>query len=212
MSRALVVALILAVVAIFVGLRHCARDEPAREVGSVDKAGASEVAAHTKLTDNESAAGSDVMAPAAESIAHAGSAEYPVKLDALRAKFPKNRYWELGAPTSDVAVAKARAAHAEADNKMMGKITANEATPEEIHAYYAERRAISKDYIEISKAILDDNADKLPERDRGMYGLALKMHTDRLTQIDRDEHDALTRRGAPTSPEPPTDQSAVDSH
>lgn len=204
-SRALVVALVLAVIAIFVGLRHCVREESTREVRSVDKASASEVAPHTKTTDNESAAGSDVLAPAAEVIAHAGSNEYPVKLDALRAKFPNNRYWALGAPTSDVAVAKARAAHAEADNKMMGKITANEATPEEIRAYYAERRAISKDYIEISKAILDDNGDKLPERDRGMYGLALKMHTDRLKQIDRDERDALTRRGV-TSPEQPAAQ------
>ncbi len=207
MSRALMVALILAVVAVLVGLRHCARDEPAREVGSVDKAGAGEVAPHTKPADNESAAGSDVMAPAAESIAHAGSAEYPVKLDALRAKFPNNRYWTLGAPTSDPVVAKARAAHAEADNKMLGKITANEASPAEIRAYFDERRAISRDYVEISKAILDDNADKLPERDRGMYGLALKMHTDRLVQIDRDERDALTRRGAPTSPEQPATES-----
>lgn len=203
MSRALAVAAILAVVAIVVGMKMCTRGETPREVGSVEKASATEVASRTKTTDNESAAGSDVMAPAAESIAHAGSAEYPVKLDELRAKFPKNRYWELGAPTSDVAVAKARAAHAEADNKMLGKITANEATPEEIRAYYAERRAISQDYLQISKAILDEKGDQLPERDRGMFTLALKMHTDRLKQIDRDESDALTRRGTPATPDGP---------
>ena len=144
------------------------------------------------------------MATAAESIAHRGSAEYPVKLDELRAKFPKNRYWALGAPTSDPAVAKARAAHAEADNKMLGKITANEATPEEIHTYYAERREISKDYLQISQAILDEQGDKLPERDRGMFTLSVKMHTDRLKQIDRDETDALARRGTPATPGGPS--------
>ncbi|HEY0195735.1 MAG TPA: hypothetical protein VGC42_31690, partial [Kofleriaceae bacterium] len=125
---------------------------------------------------------------------------YPVKLDALRAKYPDNLYWTLGAPTSDPAVAKMRAAKAEADNQMKGKITANEATPEEIHAYYANRRAVSRDFLQISQAILDDSGDKLPDRDRGMFGLSVKMHTDRLKQIDRDESDALTRRGTPATP------------
>lgn len=131
-----------------------------------------------------------------QSAARAGGNEYPVKLDALRARFPDNRYWTLGAPTADPAVAKLRAARAEADNKALGRIQANESTPEEIRAYYTERRALSRDYLQISQAILDDQGAALPDRDRSMFELSVKMHTDRLKQIDRDESDALARRTA----------------
>lgn len=118
---------------------------------------------------------------------------YPVNLDALRARLPGNRYWELGAPTSDPAVARVRAARAERDNKALGRILANEASPDEIHAYYRERRAVSRDYLELSELVLREQGDQLPERDRGMFELSVNLHRARLQQIDRDESDALTR-------------------
>ncbi len=133
-----------------------------------------------------------------EAAEHIGSAApYPVQLDALRARIPNNRYWALGAPTSDPAVAKLRAARAEQDNRALGRITANEATPEEIRAYYAERRAISKDYLEVSELVLKEQGDTLPERDRGMFELSANLHRSRLQQIERDQADALARIHAP---------------
>jgi hypothetical protein len=130
-------------------------------------------------------------------IAHIGSAErYPVNLDALRARLPGNRYWTLGAPTSDPDVARARARRAERDNVVFGRIQSGEATPDEIRAYYAERRAISRDYLQVAELVLAEQGDALPERDRGMFELSVTMHRARLLQIERDEADALARRGA----------------
>lgn len=124
---------------------------------------------------------------------------YPVNLDALRVRLPHNRYWELGAPTSDPAVARARAERAERDNKALGRILANEADPGEIRAYYTERRAISRDYLELAELVLAEQGDRLPPRDRGMFELSVNLHRARLQQIDRDEADALARRSARTA-------------
>ena len=121
---------------------------------------------------------------------------YPVKLDELRARLPDNRYWALGAPTSDPAVAKARAARAERDNAALGRIQANEASREEVRAYYAERRAISSDYLQIAEVVLTEQGDRLTERDRGMFELSVTLHRARLQQIERDESDALARLDA----------------
>jgi hypothetical protein len=125
-----------------------------------------------------------------------GSGRYPVDLDALRAELPGNRYWAEGAPTSDPEVAKARAARAERANTELGRIQANEATPDQIRAYYADRRGLSRDYVELSERALAHFGAALPERDRGMFELSANLHRARLHQIDRDEADALARRGA----------------
>ena len=137
----------------------------------------------------------DIPSPnlVAEAIGH--TEPYPVNLDALRARLPDNRYWALGAPTSDPAVARARAERARRDNTAFGRIQANEATPEEIRAYYAERRSISKDYLELAQLVLAEQGDRLPARDRGMFELSATLHRARLQQIDRDEADALVRLG-----------------
>lgn len=125
---------------------------------------------------------------------HIGSASaYPVNLDALRTRLPDNRYWALGAPTSDPMVARTRAAQAERDNVAFGRIQSNEATPAEIHAYYDERRAISRDYLQIAELVLAEQGDTLPSRDRGMFELSANLHRARLQQIERDEADALAR-------------------
>jgi len=193
-SRGSLIAVVGIAVAIVVGVTWYVRRAPPGEVNSVAEANANRVASPTNITARDSTGG----APAApESVgANVGSAEYPVKLDALRAKFPNNRYWSDGAPTSDPMLAHMRAAKAERDNAALGKIQANEATPEEIRAYYDDRRALSRDYLQISQAVLDEQGDKLPERDRGMFQLSVNMHRDRLKQIDRDESDALARRAA----------------
>ncbi len=122
------------------------------------------------------------------------TAHYPVDLDDLRARLPDNRYWELGAPTSDPAVAKARAERARRDNEVFGRTQTGEATEPEIRAYFAERRRISEDYLRLSVLVLQEKADQLPERDRTLFALSAKLHQERLTQIERDLADALARR------------------
>lgn len=119
-----------------------------------------------------------------------------MNLDTLRTRLPDNRYWTLGAPTSDPAVAKERAARAERDNVVFGRIQSGEAAPDEIRAYYVERRAISRDYLQLSELVLAEQGETLPPRDRGMFELSATMHRARLQQIERDEADALARRAA----------------
>jgi hypothetical protein len=119
---------------------------------------------------------------------------YPVDLADLRARYPNNRYWELGAPTSDPEVAKARAERAKRDNALLGRTQTGEATEPEIRAYYTEQRRISEDYLQISLAVLAEKSAELPERDRGLFELSVQLHRARLKQIERDLSDALTRR------------------
>jgi hypothetical protein len=119
---------------------------------------------------------------------------YPVDLEDLRARLPNNRYWELGVPTKDPEVARARAERARRDNELFGRTQTGEATEAEIRAYYAERRRISEDYLELSQLVLKEKADQLPERDKNLFALSAKLHKDRLVQIDRDLADALARR------------------
>lgn len=121
-------------------------------------------------------------------------AHYPVDLEDLRARLPDNRYWELGAPTTDPEVTRARAERKKRDNELFGRTQTGEATEAEIRAYYTERRRISEDYLRLSLVVLAEKSDQLPERDIGMFELSAKMHRDRLVQIERDLADALARR------------------
>ena len=126
-----------------------------------------------------------------ESLTH-----YPVDLDDLRAKLPGNRYWELGAPTKDPEVTRARAEYEKRRNELFGRTQSGEATEPEIRAYYAERKRVSEDFLQLALTVLAEKGDQLPERDRGMFELSAKLHRDRLKQIERDLADALARRQA----------------
>jgi hypothetical protein len=182
------------IVVIAVGVRWRARPPTPDEVHSVvqtnERVGAVP-SPPARLPESTSAGSNGTIAY--DSV---GSAQtYPVNLDKLRGRLPDNRYWTLGAPTSDPVVAKARAARAERDNVVFGRIQSNEAAPAEIRAYYAERRAISRDYLQLAELVLAEQGEALPPRDRGMFELSANLHRARLQQIERDEADALARRG-----------------
>jgi hypothetical protein len=194
--RALTLGALCAIVAaIVVGIVGYTRWTANDEVRSVAHTSAPPVAHNTDLTSlPNTATVESAISGSAAAAEHIGSAAaYPVKLDALRARIPSNRYWTLGAPTSDPVIAKQRAARAEQDNRELGRITANEASPEDIRAYYDERRAISKDYLELAELVLKEQGEALPERDRGMFELSANLHRSRLQQIERDQADALAR-------------------
>ena len=191
--RALALGAIVVVIVVGVAwyVRRSAGDEDHSVVAT--KAGVTPATAGSQRSPDYTSAG----AKGSGETEHIGSAEpYPVNLDALRARLPDNRYWTLGAPTSDPVVAKARAARAERDNVAFGRIQSGEATADEIHAYFTERRAISRDYLQIAELVLAEQGDTLPSRDRGMFELSVNLHRARLQQIERDEADALARRAA----------------
>jgi hypothetical protein len=120
-------------------------------------------------------------------------ASYPLDLQKLRSKIPDNRYWQLDMPTSDVDVAKERAEKAQQRNAMFGRIQANEASEQEIRAYYDERRRVSKDYLELALMVLDGQAGEVSERDRGLFELTANLHRARLKQVEIDQSAALGR-------------------
>jgi hypothetical protein len=126
----------------------------------------------------------------------AAAPPYPLDLEDLRARIPNNRYWELGVPTKDPEVAKARAERAKRDNALLGRTQTGEATEPEIRAYYADQRRTSEDYLELSLLVLAEKGAQLPERDRGLFELSVQLHRARLKQIERDLTDALARRRA----------------
>jgi hypothetical protein len=204
------VALVVALALIAVGAGWYVRRGNHDEDSSVVNSAGSSVSANTNVAKSDIRSSQRSAEPQSDSIGtdpeQRNRAEYPVKLDALRARFPDNRYWALGAPTSDPVVAKARATRAERDNQALGRIQANEASPDEIHAYYTERRAISRDYLQIAETVLAEQGTELPERDRGMFELTVNLHKARLQQIDRDERDALgriaSRTGSAAAPPP----------
>lgn len=128
--------------------------------------------------------------------ASAQAPRYPVDLAWLRTRLPGNLFWERDAPTSDPEVAKARAERARRSNEVFGRVQTGEASEEEIRTYYADRRKLSQDYLDLAQLVLTEKGEELPPRDRGMFELSAKMHRDRLAQIERDLADALARRAA----------------
>ncbi|HEU4409089.1 MAG TPA: hypothetical protein VFS43_27775 [Polyangiaceae bacterium] len=132
--------------------------------------------------------------PADDAPPPAPGAAAVVDLDKLRAKLPDNAYWRLGAPTKDPDVVRARVDDERRRNELYGKVLSNTASEEEIRGYYAERRKISEDYIEFAATALNDYGDRLPDQERGLYELSIKMHTKRLGELPGQIDDALARK------------------
>jgi hypothetical protein len=114
--------------------------------------------------------------------------------ESLQRRTPDSLYWRMAAPTDDPAVLDARARTREERNKQYGKVVSNTASVEEIHDYYAYRRKLSEDYIEVLQLILDEHGDDLSERDTGLFELTVSMHTARLAEIPDKLAEALERK------------------
>lgn len=114
--------------------------------------------------------------------------------EAIRRQTPRSLYWLMAAPTDDPEVLDARARARAERNRQYGKVVSNTATVEEIHDYYAYRRKLSEDYIEVLQLILDEHGDELSERDTGLFELTISMHSARLAEIPAKLDDALHRK------------------
>lgn len=120
--------------------------------------------------------------------------EYPVKLEALRARMPDNLYWRVAAPTTDPEVLAARAARERNLEAVRGRITAGEASEAEIRDYFDERRRESRDFVAVAREAVTTYGDQLTDRDRGLFELGAKLHEAKLGEIDRSIADALERK------------------
>jgi len=120
--------------------------------------------------------------------------QHPVDLAKLREELPDNLYWKLGAPTKDPQVLQQREEETRRWNALLGKVLSNTATEEEIHQYYEHRREVSEDFIQFASRVLEQYGPRLPEQERGLYELSIRMHTTRLEEIPRETDDALARK------------------
>lgn len=114
--------------------------------------------------------------------------------EALRAQSPDNLYWQMAVPTDDPDVLRARAEEKKRRNDQYGRVLSNTATTEEIEAYYAYRRRLSEDYIEVSQLILDEHGAELSSRDVGLLELGISMHASRLSENPKNLQEALDRK------------------
>jgi hypothetical protein len=119
---------------------------------------------------------------------------YPVKLEALRAEIPRNRYWLDSAPTKDPEVIARREREAAAWNELYGKVLSGTATTDEIRTCVDHRRQVSEDAIEFAQRVLAEHGSELPDRDRGLLELAIEMHSTRLAELPRQESEARARK------------------
>lgn len=123
-----------------------------------------------------------------------GPRQHPVDLAKLRERLPHNLYWQLGAPTDDPTVLRQREEETQRWNTLHGKVVSNTATEEEIHEYFEHRRAVSEDFIEFARTVLEQYGDQLPEQERGLYELSIRMHSTRLEELPRETDEALERK------------------
>lgn len=132
-------------------------------------------------------------APAAAADAPPLGTGYTVDLQRLRAQLPDNLYWREAAPTEDPELLKAREEAAARRNTLFGRVQANEASEDEIHAHFAYRRQLSEDYIALSQQVLENGGSALSEGEVSLHQLNIQLHRARLEELPAQEADALER-------------------
>jgi hypothetical protein len=125
--------------------------------------------------------------------ASAAASPRVVDLEHLEAQMPNNLYFKLGVPTTDPEVLKAREAEERSWRELYGKVLSNKASEEEVRRYYAHRRRVSEDYVQVADRVLNESGPTLKEDERGLFELSRKMHKERLSELPRQESEAIAR-------------------
>jgi len=130
----------------------------------------------------------------AEPVPEDESRPHPVDLNHLREQLPGNLYWRIGAPTKDPHVLRQREEEERHWHLLNGKVLSSTATEEEILTYYDHRRQVSEDFMAFATLVLREYGERLPEPERGLYELSLRMHRTRLEELPAQIEDALARK------------------
>jgi hypothetical protein len=110
----------------------------------------------------------------------------------LRRRTATSSYWRDQAPTDDPAERTRRDEDSRRWNAIYGRVLEGTASLEEIDRYYDHLRQRSEDDLRVVQAALAQPS--LSERDRGLFGLAARMHRDRLAGLPRERQQAIERR------------------
>jgi len=159
----------------------------ARERGRLSCACHAAPVAHIRIShQSQIQAAAESASPAARAgRSYRQRGAYPVKLDALAPRIPNNRYWTLGAPTSDQRSPSCAPRAPSKTTARLGRITRNEATPEEIARTTPSGARVSRDYLELSDSC-SGQGETLGARSRHVRAQR-NLHRSRLQQIERDQ-------------------------
>jgi len=114
-----------------------------------------------------------------------------IDLREAKALMPDNLYWKFGAPTKDPAVLEEREKEKAGRNEEYGRVLAGDASEDGVRAYYDYRRRLSSDYLEFSEFMSRRYRNSDNKEFVGMLELAMKMHAERLQQLQGELDDAL---------------------
>ncbi|WP_434381108.1 hypothetical protein [Melittangium boletus] len=148
--------------------------------------------AHETATGGGGGEGTSDVTPPSD--AASAPRPHPVDLSHLRERLPDNLYWRMGAPTTDPEELRQREQEERSWNTLYGKVLSNTASEAEIHAYYAHRRQVSEDFMAFAALVLEEYGPRLPETERGLYELSIRMHHTRLEELPQRIDEALARK------------------
>lgn len=117
-----------------------------------------------------------------------------VDLDAVRDVIPNNLYWSMSAPTTDEAVLAEREAKRAELKTLETKITARQATEQEIRDYYAYQTTLSEDYVIALTEIINRYGHEIPDDDYSGPTLARTLHLSKLQEMPTKLTRALEQR------------------
>jgi hypothetical protein len=124
----------------------------------------------------------------------ATAVDYPIDIEALRAKLPDNLYFRQDAPTTDETELERRHQEQVQWNERFGRVQSGEATAEEIATYFEHQERVSRDYVQFCEAALEMGKTTLPDRDRGLFEYGVVLHTQKLKDLPGHRQAALQRR------------------
>jgi len=116
-----------------------------------------------------------------------------IDLREARALMPDNLYWKLGSPTKDPDVLAARDEERRKRNEEYGRVLAGDANEDEVRAYYDYRRRLSSDYLQFAEFMARRYHDSDNKEFVGMLELAMKMHAQKLKDLDGELDAALQK-------------------
>ncbi len=117
-----------------------------------------------------------------------------VDMDSLKADMPNNLYWVLAAPTKDEVVLAERKEIKAYWDAQYAKINSNQASEDEIRAYFKHREQVATDYVEFATSLLNRYGNVLPEEAYSFQVFARNLNVVVLQELPKKLNNALESR------------------
>jgi hypothetical protein len=178
----------LALIGLVVWLLESGQNAPSAPPPRADQAAAATGGERpANASRREERPASPSAAPVAEEVPYIEGLVYgEIDLREAKALMPDNIYWQRGAPTKDPAELERREAERKRRNEEYGRVIAGDASEDEVRKYYDDKRRVSQDYLEFSEFMARRYRNSDNKEFVGMLELAMKMHAEKLAQLDEE--------------------------